>query len=260
MDLYAGVDVGSLTAKAVILGEDGSRLGESLVRTSPDFAESARRALGEALSSAGSPGAEPRATVGTGYGRASVPGAARSVTEITCHARGAAELVEGVRLVVDVGGQDSKAIRVGPGGRVEDFAMNDKCAAGTGRFLSAMAETLHTGIEGLGPAGLRSRRDVVLSSTCTVFAESEVISLLAGGEKADDVAHAVHLAMARRLAGLVRLVGAQEPAAFTGGGALNGDLVRCLESVLGLAFTVPEKPQLAGALGAALIARESGPR
>jgi predicted CoA-substrate-specific enzyme activase len=257
MDLYAGVDVGSLTAKAVLLRGDGSRAGEALVRTSPDFADSARRALEAALDSAGEAGREPRAVVGTGYGRTSVPGAARSVTEITCHARGASALVPGARLVVDVGGQDSKAIRVGPGGRVEDFAMNDKCAAGTGRFLSAMAETLHTGLEGLGPAGLRSNREVVLSSTCTVFAESEVISLLARGEPADDVAHAVHLAMARRLAGLVRLVGAQAPAVFTGGGALNPDLVRCLEEVLSLRFTIPAKPQLAGALGAALLALEA---
>jgi len=254
--IAAGVDVGSLTAKAVLLTREGRVAGESLIDCTPDLKVSAREALSLALKSAGAVEQDLGAVVGTGYGRGSVPRGGRAVTEITCHARGARALFPAVLLVVDVGGQDSKAIRLGPAGRVADFAMNDKCAAGTGRFLNAMAQTLRTGIEGLGPAGLQSQAALDLSSTCTVFAESEVLSLIAQGATVPDIAHAVHTAMAKRLAGLVRLVGAAEPAVFTGGGALNGDLVGCLQSMLGLRFLIPERPQMAGALGAAHLALE----
>ncbi len=257
MDCFAGVDVGSQAAKAVVLDGEGRLLGRALLDTGPDFGRSARRALEEALSQAGAPRESVRVLVGTGYGRASVPGAHRAITEITCHARGVAWLFPEARLLLDVGGQDSKAVRLGPGGKVEGFAMNDKCAAGTGKFLSVLAQSLGTGIEGLGPAGLRASKELHLSSTCTVFAESEVISLLSRGESVPDVAHAVHAAMARRLVGLVRQAGLQEPAVFTGGGALNADLVRSVEGALGIRFRIPEEPAFTGALGAALLAREA---
>lgn len=257
MELFAGVDVGSQAAKAVVLDGEGRVVGRALLDTGPDFTGSAVRALEEALARAGAAGTPPRALVGTGYGRASVPGAHRVVTEITCHARGVVRLFPEARLLLDVGGQDSKAVRLGPGGKVEGFAMNDKCAAGTGKFLSVLAQTLRTGVEGLGPAGLEARKELTLSCTCTVFAESEVISLLSRGESVPDVAHAVHLAMARRLQGLVRQAGLREPAVFTGGGALNADLVRSVEELLGIRFLKPEEPAFTGALGAALLAWES---
>ncbi len=251
--LAAGVDVGSLTTKTVVVDGAGREVGWSLVESSPHLAETGREALDAALGMAGATVDDLSAIVGTGYGRAVLPFATKQVTEITCHARGAAALFPGTKLVVDVGGQDSKAIRLGNGGDVLDFAMNDKCAAGTGKFLNAMAATLRTGLDGLGPEGLKSRKRLTMSSTCTVFAESEVISLIAQGEAVPDIVHAVHRAMAKRLSGLVRLVGAAEPAVFSGGVALNVDLVRLLEEALEVRFSVPEQPQLVGALGAAVI-------
>ena len=257
--LYGGLDVGSMTAKAVVLDADGRLLGWGMAETTPQLAVCGREALDGAVSAAGARGEELAFVVGTGYGREALPFVQKRVTEITCHARGACALFPGAALVVDVGGQDSKAIRLDASGRVLAFAMNDKCAAGTGRFLNAMAATLRTGIEGLGPAGSNSTRELAMSSTCTVFAESEVISLIARGEAVPDIAHAVHRAMAKRLAGLVRQAGVGEPAVFTGGGALNVDLVRCLEECLGVSFRIPERPQLTGALGAAHLAREATP-
>ncbi len=251
--LYAGVDVGSLTTKAVVVDETGAQAGWSLADSSPHLAETGGEALDAALAMAGAGREDLAAVVGTGYGRAVLPFATRQVTEITCHARGAAALFPGTKLVVDVGGQDSKAIRLGNGGDVLDFAMNDKCAAGTGKFLNAMAQTLRTGLDGLGPEGLKSTKKLTMSSTCTVFAESEVISLIAQGQAVPDIVHAVHRAMAKRLSGLVRMVGTAEPAVFSGGVALNVDLVRLLEEALGIRFSIPEQPQLVGALGAAVI-------
>lgn len=249
----AGVDVGSLTIKVVVLAEDGRILGRALRDTTPRPADTARSVLDEALKTARLEEGDLAALVGTGYGRAALPFATRRVTEITCHARGAGLLVPGARLVLDVGGQDSKAIRLEGGGRVEDFAMNDKCAAGTGRFLGVMAQTLGTGLDGLGPAGMKSGRALAISSTCTVFAESEVVSLVAQGEGVEDIAHAVHTAMARRLAAMVRQVGVAEPAVFTGGGALNPDLVLLVGEFLSVPFIVPPEPQFVGALGAASL-------
>jgi predicted CoA-substrate-specific enzyme activase len=252
--LVAGVDAGSTTAKAVVLDREARILGTSLIDSSPDLAASGREALSEALREAGALESDLSFVVGTGYGRAALPFATRRVTEITCHAAGASSLLPGVRLVVDVGGQDSKVIRLGESGEVLDFAMNDKCSAGTGRFLNAMAATLRTGLQELGPTGLTSQKSLNISSTCTVFAESEVVSLIAQGESVPDIAHALHAALARRLAGMVRLVGAGSPAIFSGGGALNSDLVRCLEEGLELSFHIPPRPQITGALGAALLA------
>ncbi len=257
--LVAGVDVGSATAKAVVLDRDGRVRGSSLLPSAPNLSGVGREALNEALAEAGAEAGELAAVAGTGYGRAALDFAALRITEITCHARGASVLFPGTALVVDVGGQDSKAIRMGPSGEVRDFTMNDKCAAGTGRFLAVMAGILGTSLDVLGPAGLRAMKALSMTSTCTVFAESEVISLISQGEAVPDIAHAVHQALAQRLAGMVRMVGADGPAVFSGGGALNPDLVDCLQSLLGLVFQIPERPQLTGALGAAHLAlRKAG--
>lgn len=254
--VWAGLDVGSLTTKAAVVDEAGALAGWSLRPSTPNPAQTGKAVLDAALAHAGVPWELVGAVVGTGYGRAALPFVTRRITEITCHARGASALFSGVRLVLDVGGQDSKAVRLDEEGRVEDFAMNDKCAAGTGRFLGVMAQTLGTGIESLGAEGLKSTKDLEMSSTCTVFAETEVVGLISRGEGVQDIAHAVHAAMAKRLAGMVRQVGVERPAAFTGGCALNRDLVALLEGLLGLAFLIPERPQLTGAFGAALLAKE----
>ena len=253
---WAGLDVGSLTTKAAVVNGSGGLAGWALRPSTPSPAETGRAVLDEALTKAGACWDDVGSVVGTGYGRAALPFVTRRITEITCHARGVSTLFPGVRLVVDVGGQDSKAMRLDAGGRVEDFAMNDKCAAGTGRFLGVMAEALGTGIQALGAEGLKSVKNLEMSSTCTVFAESEVVGLISRGEGVEDIAHAVHAAMAKRLAGMVRQVGVETPAAFTGGCALNRDLVALLEGLLGLSFLIPDNPQLTGAFGAALLAKE----
>jgi predicted CoA-substrate-specific enzyme activase len=256
--LWAGLDVGSLTTKAVVVGEDGARAGAFLTASTPTPAETGKGAVERALESAGASWGHLQGIVGTGYGRAALPFVTRRVTEITCHARGVSSLFPGARLILDVGGQDSKAIRLDGGGKVEDFAMNDKCAAGTGRFLGVLAQSLGTGIEGLGAEGMRSGKLIDMSSTCTVFAESEVVGLVARGESVPDIAHAVHVSLAKRLSGMVRQAGIAQPAVFTGGCALNPDLVSAVEGLLGLRFSIPHEPQLTGALGAALLAKEMG--
>jgi (R)-2-hydroxyacyl-CoA dehydratese activating ATPase len=192
----------------------------------------------------------------TGYGRQMVARetGGDTVSEITAHAVGARHLFPDCRTVVDVGGQDSKAISLGPEGVVVKFEMNDRCAAGTGRFLEVMATTLETPLEALGPLALGAAHAVAVNSLCTVFAESEVVSLIARGEDPAAIALGLHEAIATRLAGLARRVGPRPRVVFTGGGALNPCLLRLLEANLGLELSVPEHPQLVGALGAALLA------
>jgi predicted CoA-substrate-specific enzyme activase len=176
-------------------------------------------------------------------------------TEISCHARGAFHLFSDVATIIDIGGQDSKAIRVGPGGRVLDFAMNDKCAAGTGRFLEVMAGALGISLPDMADLALASTVEITISSTCTVFAESEVVSLISQGRAPADIASAICRAIAQRTAGLAARVGISDRVVMTGGVAKNQAVVRMLADKLGFGISVPEEPQITGALGAALIAR-----
>ncbi|MBN2232708.1 MAG: hypothetical protein JW781_07820 [Deltaproteobacteria bacterium] len=210
----------------------------------------------DAWGAAGNSAVPEPAVVGTGYGRRNVHGARRTVTEISCHARAAAACFPGARGVIDIGGQDSKVIRLDAEGRVEDFLMNDKCAAGTGKFLQVMAQTLHLELEELGPRSLGTDAVRQITSTCTVFAESEVISLLAAGEDVPTLAASIHRAMARRVAGMVRQLRLAGPLVFTGGVARNPGMVRALEGVLDRTLRVPDHPQIMGAWGAALMALE----
>ncbi|MBM4353861.1 MAG: 2-hydroxyglutaryl-CoA dehydratase, partial [Deltaproteobacteria bacterium] len=199
------------------------------------------------------------ATVATGYGRHGVEGALTAVTEITCHARGILAVLPDTRLLIDIGGQDSKAILIAADGRVADFAMNDKCAAGTGRFLEAMARGLEVDVDRLGSLAAIATTDITLSSICTVFAESEVVSLIADGSAAADIARGLHRAVAARTLGLVRRVAPSLdglPVAMSGGVARNEGVVRALEEALGVRVSVPADPDTIGALGAALIARD----
>ncbi|MBN1976555.1 MAG: 2-hydroxyglutaryl-CoA dehydratase [Anaerolineae bacterium] len=251
--LTAGVDVGAITAKAAIL--EGERLlGSAVISAGYDRAEAARQVLDRALALAGLAREQIACLVATGYGRVQVPGADRTVTEITCHARGAHNLCPGVRTVIDIGGQDSKGIAVGPGGRVHDFVMNDKCAAGTGRFLEVMAHALEVDLADFGALALSAARRAKISSTCTVFAESEVVTHLAAGTPRPEIIAGIHEAIAARVATMLGRIPVKDAVVLTGGVARNAGVARMLEERLGHAIVVPQQAQLAGAIGAALVA------
>jgi len=192
--------------------------------------------------------------ISTGYGRARVELAEKSVTEITCHSVGVHYINPSIRLLIDVGGQDSKVIRIGPSGRPEDFELNDKCSAGTGRFLEVMARVLEISIDELGPLALKSNSPSSISSTCTVFAESEVISRIGAGDSPADIAAGLHASLTSKIVALSKRVGFIEPVCVTGGVALNPAFRHYLSKQLGTELWIPDKPQLTGALGAAVIA------
>jgi predicted CoA-substrate-specific enzyme activase len=254
MTITAGVDVGAITAKAAIL-QDGELLASAIISAGYDRAAAARQVLGQVLAQAGITREQVSCLVATGYGRVQVPGADRSVTEITCHARGAHHLCPDVHTVIDIGGQDSKGIAVGPEGRVVDFVMNDKCAAGTGRFLEVMAHALEVDLVDFGALALSAARRAKISSTCTVFAESEVVTHLAAGTPRPEVIAGIHEAIAARVATMLGRIPVKDAVVLTGGVARNAGVARMLEERLGHAIVVPEQAQLAGAIGAALIAR-----
>ncbi len=254
--LFAGIDIGSLSTDAVLLDKEGEIAGSAIVATGASTRKACEEAFSRALSEAGAAPSSVVFTVSTGYGRDMAASAELKVTEITCHAKGARHLFPEARTVLDIGGQDSKVIRLNTYGKVADFAMNDKCAAGTGRFLEVMARTLELDLEEMGPRSLLYRKTVTVSSMCTVFAESEVISLIASGTPPEDIARGIHLAIADRIAALAERLGMAGPAVMTGGVAKNPGARRALEEKFGFPLLVPAEPQLAGALGAALIARE----
>lgn len=252
----AGVDVGSTQTKAVLLDEAGRVLGRSLITTGANVVSAAEQAFLAAVAEAGIEEADVGYVVGTGYGRYRVTFGQAQVTEISCHARGAVHLFPGTRTVLDMGGQDTKAIRVRPDGEVPDFCMNDKCAAGTGRFLQAAAFALEIPLDRLGPTALGSQRPVRISTTCTVFAESEVLSWLARGKKIEDILMGVHRSIAARSIALLTRVGIEPQVTFTGGVARNIGMVRVLSELLELELNVGEESHFMGALGAALFARD----
>ncbi len=251
--IAAGIDVGSLSAEAVLFDGDAI-LASTIIPTGVDSKRAAEEALHSALKAAGLEICALSHIVATGYGRISVPFAHRQITEITCHGRGAFHLDPEVRTVIDIGGQDSKVIRLDAEGKVLDFAMNDKCAAGTGRFLEVMAHALEVELESLAALSAQAHRATPISSTCTVFAESEVVSLLAAGEERTEIARGLHESVAARTSSLVYRVGLAEAVMMTGGVAKNGAVVQALEERLGVKIRVPAEPQITGALGAALLA------
>ena len=263
---YLGVDLGSTTAKAVVTDGSGTILAASTVQMGAVSQRGMQRAVDAALADAGVSADGLDGTdgldgiVATGYGRRLVPGAGRTFTEITCHARGTAAMCPGVRLVIDIGGQDSKAITVDESGLVDDFAMNDRCASGTGRFYEVLARALECDLDELADLALRGTRDLEVSSMCATFAETEIISLLAQGLPASDIASSVHRAVAARTLALVAQVGKRTPVVLTGGVARNRAAVRFLAEALDLDVQVPERPQITGAYGAALLAMESAGR
>ncbi|APM38936.1 acyl-CoA dehydratase activase [Clostridium kluyveri] len=254
---FAGVDVGSLGTKTVIL-VDGEIAGFSILRTGPNTEENGLKGLNAALENAGLQREDLKYIIATGYGRISAPYANKTVTEITCHAKGANYVHPQTRTIIDMGGQDCKAIRLDEYGNVTDFAMNDKCAAGTGRFLEVMANVLKVTLDELGPLSLKATEILPISSTCTVFAESETVSLLARGEKAENIIVGIHHAIANRISGMFSRVGIETDLFFSGGVAKNIGMRKALEDVLKINIAAPEKdPQLVGAIGAAVLAQNA---
>lgn len=247
-----GIDVGSSTTKLVGVTAEGTMDWHRLEESEPRAEEQIERMLQQAATG----GASPRPLVSTGYGRKLVSQADRPITEITCHARGAYRALGHGGTLVDVGGQDSKVIRMGPGGEVLDFAMNDKCAAGTGRFLENTCRRLGVDLERLGEVALSARDEATISSTCTVFAESEIVSLLARGVAVEPILKGLHRALVQRLVAMIHQVGLMPPLMLSGGVARNPAVARLLEEETRETVVIPPHPQLLGAFGAALVALE----
>jgi len=257
MKYFAGIDIGSLTCDAVIIDEFARVVSSTIVLTGARSKAAIETAYRNALEAASLNGDQVVALVSTGYGREQVEGRLKSITEISCHARGACFLFPKTRLLLDIGGQDSKTIHVSAGGQVMDFAMNDKCAAGTGRFFEVMARALEIDLSDMGGRAARSTKRLSIGSMCTVFAESEVVSLIARGEHVEDIVAGLCRAVAERTRALAQRVGIAPEVTMTGGVAKNLGVVRALEELLGHTFNIPEEPQIAGALGAALFARDA---
>ncbi|MCC6188261.1 MAG: 2-hydroxyglutaryl-CoA dehydratase [Anaerolineales bacterium] len=256
MAYAAGVDVGSTQTKAVIINEQGEIAARALIDTGANVVVAAENAHVAALRSGNIREEEVEYVVGTGYGRYKVTFGDTQITEISCHARGAVHMFPATRTVVDMGGQDTKAIRVSAAGEVVDFCMNDKCAAGTGRFLGAAAAALEVPLGDLGSIALRAEKPVKISTTCTVFAESEVVSWLGKGKRIDEILLGVHQSIASRSLGLMRRVGIEPEVTFTGGVAKNIGMITALNALLGFPVNVSDDSHFMGALGAALFAMD----
>jgi (R)-2-hydroxyacyl-CoA dehydratese activating ATPase len=253
-EYFAGIDIGSTMTKVVILGETvkASLIGP----TGPEHRRLAHRVMEEALDQAALKFDQLSYVVATGYGRINVPFADKQVTEITCHAKGLHSLLPTAKTIVDIGGQDSKGIKIKEG-KVVSFVMNDKCAAGTGRFLEVIADALGVPLEEIGRLSLTAQKAAVISNTCTVFAEQEVISQLAGGESVANLVAGIHEAIATRVYSMVNKLKIEPDVAITGGGAKNIGLVKALEAKFGSPVLVPPEPLLTGAIGAALVGKEA---
>ena len=254
MSYAAGVDVGSTQTKAIIINEAKEIVSRVLIDTAANVSVAAQKAFEKSLKQASLMEEEVDYVIGTGYGRYKVTFGNKQVTEISCHGRGAVHIFPNTCTVLDMGGQDSKAIRVTSEGEIIDFCMNDKCAAGTGRFLGAAAVALDIPLDQLGPRALKAEKPVRISTTCTVFAESEVLSWLGKGKKVEDILWGVHQSIAARAIGLLRRVGIEQEITFTGGVARNLGMIRALEEGLKKKLNVSEESHFTGALGAALFA------
>jgi predicted CoA-substrate-specific enzyme activase len=256
MAYAAGVDVGSTQTKAVVINEERAIVCRALIDTGANVVLAAENAYAEALRNGDIREEEVEYVVGTGYGRYKVTFGDTQITEISCHGRGAVHMFPGTRTVVDMGGQDTKAIRVSPTGEILDFCMNDKCAAGTGRFLGAAAAALEIPLGELGQVALQAEKAVKISTTCTVFSESEVVSWLGKGKKIEDILLGVHQSIVSRSLGLMRRVGIEREVSFTGGVTRNIGVVTVLNEMLGFPVNVSEDSHYMGALGAALFAMD----
>jgi predicted CoA-substrate-specific enzyme activase len=259
--ITAGIDIGSVSTEVVLAGEENEILSYVVLPSQIDVEKTANEALDAALEKASLTREDIDYTVATGYGRNNVPFADKSVTEITCHAQGAQHFFPNTRTIIDIGGQDSKAIaimtRKNNKTKVVDFMMNDKCAAGTGRFLEVMARVLDVDINDMGALSQKSSQETSISSMCTVFAESEVISLIHQKLSKEDIISGLHSAIARKVLGLVQRVPIEEEITLTGGVMKNiGVCEKLMEELAPKKVNLPDEPQIAGALGAAIIAKK----
>ncbi len=250
-----GIDIGSTASKCVVLSDGKDIVARSVIPVGAGTTGPAR-AMAQALSDCGKTISDMASVCSTGYGRHSFPDATFEVSELSCHAKGVCALFPDVRTIIDIGGQDIKAMKIGPDHRLINFMMNDKCAAGTGRFLEVMARVLEVQVADLSELGSKSTKTVDISSTCTVFAESEVISQLSGGVAIPDLVAGIHRSVARRVVGLVKRLGIEEQVVMSGGVAKNTVVVSRLESALGVKIVTSPLAQLDGAFGAAIFAHE----
>jgi predicted CoA-substrate-specific enzyme activase len=257
MMFVAGCDVGSLSAKAVIM-KNGDILASHVIFSKPEPEESARAVMSGTLEKAGISIKDIAHCVGTGYGRNSIPFANAVESEIICHGRGARWLIPQVRMVIDIGGQDAKAIRLDDAGNVIRFAYNDRCASGTGRFLEIMAGAMGIRLEDMGNISLQAKNPVAISNQCVVFAETEIISLINAGKDLSDIVSGLHKAMAHRVAAMAKGIELEKAITMTGGVAKNRGMFSALEEALGTKImSMDTDPQIIGALGAALTARQA---
>ncbi len=248
-----GIDIGSITTKGALL-IDGKIVGTRVIPTGYNSESAGMTVFKELLEKSNIKEADVSKIVSTGYGRNNVKFSDKSITEISCHGAGANFQNPEIRTIIDIGGQDSKAMAVDADGKIKDFAMNDKCAAGTGRFLEVMARALEVDLAGFGEMSLCANAPAKISSLCTVFAESEVISLISKGESRENIMAGIHEAIASRVSALAKRVGVNAPVMMTGGVAKNVGVVKALENKLGLPITVAKSPQENGAIGAAVLA------
>jgi (R)-2-hydroxyacyl-CoA dehydratese activating ATPase len=251
---FAGIDIGSTMTKVVIIDDD--IVSSVISSTGPEHRKLANKVMEEALNRARIRFEEINYVVATGYGRINVPFADKQITEISCHARGVNFLLPSVRTIIDIGGQDSTGLKMA-NNRVVEFVMNDKCAAGTGRFLEVIAEALGVRLDDIGKISLTSTTEITISNTCTVFAEQEVINQLAEGVSVPDLLAGTHRAIANRVYGMVNRLKIEKDIVITGGGAKNIGLVKAIEAKLGQSVLLPSNPLLTGAIGAALLAKDA---
>jgi predicted CoA-substrate-specific enzyme activase len=252
---FAGVDIGSTMTKVVLTDKSSNLLSAIKGPTGPEYRQLANEVMRQALEQASLQIDDISYIVATGYGRLNVPFADRQITELSCHARGVSSLFPNVRTAIDIGGQDAKCMKI-DNGRLISFVMNDKCAAGTGRFLEVTAATLGIKLEDMGDISLKATKKIQISNLCTIFAQQEVVALLSRGEKLENILAGLHDALANRIAALARRLGIEPDLVLTGGVAKNIGIVRAMKESLGCEILVPEEPLLTGALGAAILAKE----
>ena len=253
--LVAGIDAGSNTVKVVFM-EGEQILSYRIVKTGANSLSTVNDLIQQILEEQRKRMEDISSFVSTGYGRNYIPFATSQATEIFCHAKGVIRSIPQVRTIIDIGGQDSKVIYLDNSGRVVDFVMNDKCAAGTGRFIETLALALETPLEEMGPLSVRAQNEITISNTCTVFAESEVVSYVAQGFPKGEIISGVHHAIVNRILAMTRRREIRGEICLTGGVAKNVGIVKWLEKELGQSLRIPEEPQITGAIGAALIGLE----
>lgn len=253
---FAGIDIGSQTAETVVVNDKREIIATGIYPSGTNHEEAIKKSFSKTIEKAGIKRDEIDFIVSTGYGRLNVPFADKQVTEIACHGKGAHYFFPETRTIIDIGGQDNKVIKLNKKGKVIDFVMNDKCAAGTGRFLEVMAHALEVEVKELSGLSALSEKRIDITSTCGIFAESEVVSKIAQGEKKEDIINGIHRSISDRLAGMVNRMGLTSEVTMTGGGAKNNGVVKAIEEKLESSINIPEEPQIIGALGAALIGME----